>query len=145
MAEQAISESAALPSSQAAHTPGPWAVHIDLEDDALWVHPPDPEANVICDLIPRRYEHDRVFDERIPVFTGEDIANAHLIAAAPELLEALAEVLATGLNGGNNYRLAMIAASQKALDDKTLARAEASERAVQKAWAAIKKARGAEA
>lgn len=58
-----------------------------------------------------------------------------------ELLEALQGVLATGLNGGNNYRLAMMAASRQVLDAETLEKAEASEQAVQKAFAAIAKAR----
>lgn len=120
-------------SSQAAHTPGPWSF-FEAPCNTIEVRGPGKIPVVPW---PAFDDSDR------PI--AEHVANARLIAAAPELLEALAEVLSTGLNGGNNYRLAMIAASQKALDDETLERAEASERAVQKAWAAIKKARGAEA
>jgi len=69
-------------------------------------------------------------------------ANARLIAAAPDLLEALEEVLNTGLNGANNMRLALMAASQQVLGDEDLQAAEASETAVEKARAAIAKARG---
>jgi hypothetical protein len=69
-------------------------------------------------------------------------ANAELIAAAPDLLEALRAVLGTGLNGGNNVRLALMAAKGGALDDDDLAEAEKSERAVDMARAAIAKACG---
>lgn len=58
-----------------------------------------------------------------------------------ELREALRDVLATGLNGGNNLRLAYIAASQKELGEKELARAAASERAVNRARAALNTSR----
>lgn len=126
--EQVSVESPSVGSSQAAqHTPAPWkasgnAVHYKSRCVALVY---DPNSS-----------------ERVNEVVK---ANGRLIAAAPELLEALLEVLATGLNGGNNYRLVMIAASQSVLDSETLQRAEASEQAMQKAWAAIEKARGLEA
>ena len=47
-------------------------------DDGLWVTGPDTDAPVICDLVPRDAES----------FTEEDEANASLIAASPELLDA---------------------------------------------------------
>lgn len=53
------------------------------------------------------------------------------------LREALRDVLATGLNGGNNMRLAYIAAGQQALSDELLAKAEASEQAVRRAREAL--------
>ena len=68
--------------------------------------------------------------------------HVNLIAAAPDLLEALEEVLATGLNGGNNLRLAFMAASQQMLEAGALEDAEKSETAVLKARAAIAKAKG---
>ena len=57
-----------------------------------------------------------------------------------ELLDALKEVLATGINGGNNVRLAYVAASQKELSPEGLYKAELSEMAVLKAMAEIEKA-----
>lgn len=69
-------------------------------------------------------------------------ADALLIAAAPDLLAALKAVLASGLNGGNNVRLAFIAASRNSLDAESLAQADASEAAVVSARAAIAKAEG---
>lgn len=72
-------------------------------------------------------------------------ANARLIAAAPDLLDALEAVLASGLNGGNDVRLALIALSGMALGPAgppDLEQAERSEVAVELARAAIAKARG---
>lgn len=53
------------------------------------------------------------------------------------LLSALKGVLETGLNGGNNVRLSLIAASRKELSSEDLSRAEKSEQAVLYAWEAI--------
>jgi hypothetical protein len=66
----------ALEQTKKAHTPGPWKVHID--DNAIWVEPPNPADSVICDLRGRD----------AAVLTDEDEANADLIAAAPDLLKA---------------------------------------------------------
>ena len=66
--------------------------------------------------------------------------NPNLVDAAPELLEALKEVLATGINGGNNVRLAYISASHKELSAESLRKAELSEMAVLKAMKAIENA-----
>jgi hypothetical protein len=65
------------------HTPAPWKVSDDT--DGVWVSGSDPNANVICDIVGRAYDHKT---GEITI-TGEDIANANLIAAAPELLAAL--------------------------------------------------------
>ena len=63
------------------HTPGPWAVD---GDDALWVNAIGREHEpVICDIVPRDAD----------AFTDEDEANARLMAAAPELLEACRDAL----------------------------------------------------
>lgn len=57
-------------------TPGPWIV---ISSDAgLWIEPPNRGEAVICDLVPRQ-----------TLYSAEDDANARLIAAAPDLLEAL--------------------------------------------------------
>lgn len=53
------------------------------------------------------------------------------------LYDALKGVLRTGLNGGNNMRLAYIAAGGKALTPELLTKAEESEQAVIAARTAI--------
>lgn len=61
------------------HTPGPWSTH--LVDDTVVVIPRRP--------LPQKFSilgHSEVADE-------EDFANARLIAAAPELLQALQKLL----------------------------------------------------
>lgn len=70
------------------HTPSPWQV--GESEGRWWVEGPDKNANVICDLLPRRID---VYDyaahqEEVYVYTDEDRANAALIAAAPDLLHA---------------------------------------------------------
>lgn len=69
------------------HTPGPWKVN--EEKDAIWISPPNPKDNVICDVVGRIYDIEKATVD----FTDEDVANAHLIAAAPEMLEELENVL----------------------------------------------------
>lgn len=70
------------------HTPGPWRSH-DVGDDAdpdcgLWVVdlPDDAEVTVT-----------RLYFGDMETNTGRDIANANLVAAAPDLLEALIAVM----------------------------------------------------
>ena len=66
------------------HTPGPWSMEYD---DGVWISGPDKNANVLCDIIGRI--DDREAGTQI---TDEDLANARLIAAAPDLLEALRDL-----------------------------------------------------
>lgn len=61
------------------HTPGPWSNH--LVDDTVVVIPRRPLPQQISAL-----GHSEVADD-------EDYANARLIAAAPELLQALIDVV----------------------------------------------------
>lgn len=63
------------------HTPGPWKVY---DDGELWVGPVDADAPVVCDMRPSGEEL---------IYSLQDDANAHLIAAAPDLLDALQLVL----------------------------------------------------
>ena len=68
----------------AQHTPGPWEVM--YSDTGIGVDP-------VCDAINARFKHDN------ELMRIEADANAHLIAAAPELLEAcktLIELIDTG-------------------------------------------------
>jgi hypothetical protein len=70
----------------AAHTPGPWRVVDDgSRCDGVWVSPPDGAKPVICDLIGRVFDREAGCSQ----ITPEDEANARLIAAAPEMYEAL--------------------------------------------------------
>lgn len=71
------------------------------------------------------------------------IGPAEMRRQRDELLTALKAVLASGLNGGNNVRLAFMAASRNVLSASALAQADDSERAVREAEAAIATAEGA--
>lgn len=80
--------------SERKHTPGPWEIIgddevcegvpcIDISAGEMGTSEHRPVANVCCTL-----DEDGDF-----VIVDEDRANAHLIASAPDLLEALEEVL----------------------------------------------------
>jgi hypothetical protein len=75
------------------HTPGPWEVIQHKDDTVLTVwaenHPTGPQAVAIIDMAG---DPSRKHDE-------SGIADARLIAAAPDLLEAAKFVLATGITG----------------------------------------------
>jgi hypothetical protein len=70
-----------------AHTPGPWLSH-DVNDDGpdcgMWVVdlPEDPKATV-----------HRLYFGDMETNTGRDLANADLVAAAPDLLDACRRLL----------------------------------------------------
>lgn len=81
-------------------------------------------------------EYQVIIEDVCATLQAENAAQQTRIA---ELEDTLAEVLSTGLNGGNNVRLALIAASHQALDAEDLARAERSERAVTKAHQLLEK------
>lgn len=66
--------------TQPKHTPGPW--HIGETNPNFGPKVYDAQGNFISDVASAR--SDRI---------GNDIANAHLIAAAPELLEACEALL----------------------------------------------------
>jgi hypothetical protein len=61
------------------HYPGPWEVHYS-DEGTVWVHEVDPSQGhrIICDIPGDMEEID-----------AAELANADLIAAAPELLDAL--------------------------------------------------------
>lgn len=63
-----------------AHTPGPWRVEINTEEDADWAR---KWPTIVAD------EYEVVGTEGLYGDIETDIANARLIAAAPDLLEAL--------------------------------------------------------
>lgn len=69
------------------HTPGPWFLEPPSEQTPhIWISAPTSSVIAkieICDYDDGEGEH----------LTGEDWANADLIAAAPDLLEALKDLL----------------------------------------------------
>lgn len=64
------------------HTPGPWVTRSKTLHHTVY---PESRDGIICSI------------DRCEKTKAEDIANAQLIAAAPELLEACRRVLASGL------------------------------------------------
>jgi hypothetical protein len=68
-------------------TPGPWTVEDagDVQNPGLYICGPNRAENVICDLINREALHKGDVGDIQP----EDLANARLIASAPDLYEAL--------------------------------------------------------
>ena len=70
--------------NSATPTTGPWTIDTDSPNDELLIRSGDDSDSVVCAVWPM--EHDAKSDE-----TSQ--ANARLIAAAPELLEALRGML----------------------------------------------------
>jgi hypothetical protein len=66
------------------HTPGPWFSHIDLKEPVITAQGAvyEPQVALVSEI------------------DGETEANAYLIAAAPEMLEALHAVAQLAHNGG---------------------------------------------
>ena len=69
--------------SPSAHTPGPWVVRQGASTGMIYVTAPNSERDVVCEV---GYASAISKDPLIP-------ADARLIAAAPELLEALIVML----------------------------------------------------
>lgn len=71
------------------HTPGPWTIRFGLNVMGKDVRYPSQER-----LVANAGGHaNNIWNEQV---TAENEANARLIAAAPDLLEALKEILAAG-------------------------------------------------
>jgi hypothetical protein len=70
------------------HTPGPWKA-VDDVDEGVWVSPQNTNNNIICDIVGRIWDP----EAKATQITDEDIENARLIAAAPDMLEALEKVI----------------------------------------------------
>ena len=79
-----ITEVTATPSS--AHTPGPWKVRVS-HNGALRGYSIEHEDETLRSIVARNWEHELCEEH------GNSLPNARLIAAAPELLEALEAVL----------------------------------------------------
>jgi len=88
--------------SDAKHTPGPWVILLD--DDAIEIVGNADERSVpVADIM--LDEHTSFAPQMI-----EAVANANLIAAAPDLLEALENLLAVHEGqGGTKYHAGDIA------------------------------------
>jgi hypothetical protein len=88
----------ATSANQSQHTPGPWALtepRMGAFNEAL-MSVVTPGKRYVADIQPTAPQSHRAGNNRIvrrKVFGPEDMANARLIAAAPELLEALVEIL----------------------------------------------------
>jgi hypothetical protein len=79
------------------HSPGPWAIEYD-EVDEDWRIVSEPRTGYVAVI--SYYEHDED-DTPKDLATVEEVkANASLIAAAPELLEALEMALDELMNAG---------------------------------------------
>lgn len=84
-------EIAPMEDAMASHTPGPWRVEIRAGDEWYFGGGNDQEF-----VIRGLKDPEAGGDDPIAVYsadTEEDRANARLISAAPELLEALKEVI----------------------------------------------------
>ncbi len=75
-----ITEVPATPSP--AHTPGPWKVRVS-HNGALRGYSIEHEDETLRSIVARNWEHELCEEH------GNSLPNARLIAAAPELLEAL--------------------------------------------------------
>lgn len=80
--------------SEAKHTPGPWSVFIDDSGDQWTGWPLSIYAENEEDKTVVRTGGQWPYEWDAATSQVEAVANAHLIAAAPELLEALKEMLA---------------------------------------------------
>ena len=84
------------------HTQGPWTGKED-DDGEIWVLRPDGQSG-LCRMLPPKgkFTHGETL-EKIDMHP-ENLANAHLIAAAPDLLEACKEALEALFNLAPRYR-----------------------------------------
>lgn len=77
------------------HTPGPWKVEVGGSDRDIIVS--DKGGRTIAETNASCYP----YDDGLPdMFVPEALANAHLIAAAPEMLRALQACRARMMNDG---------------------------------------------
>lgn len=81
--------------SKPKHTPGPWETRVGFDDETVEVFAPNPEIKPPfkpTELAVVRLPYGDDFDED----ERERDANARLIAAAPQMLEALEKLLKLG-------------------------------------------------
>jgi hypothetical protein len=103
------------------HTPGPWEYESEMGD--MWVTGPNRNEPVICDIVARLTQFDEGTKEYTPVMQDEDEANAKLIAAAPDLLEALQRFIAFADKANNShndgFESSMVLQAKAAIDKAT--------------------------
>lgn len=71
------------------HTQGEWKIG-EMSNNKVWVYRPNGLKSCICEL---NNQHNQTFSEYINCNKEEIEANAKLIAAAPDLLETLHNLL----------------------------------------------------
>jgi hypothetical protein len=87
------------------HTPGPWRYRNSLHGEMeIWRH--EPNENPIALIA-------KVVRQSVPLHHGDHACNGQLMAAAPELLEALKEVM-------SNLHAAHVAGSYQLPDSSAM-------------------------
>lgn len=108
-------------------------VWFDVVIDGQIVHDGDGIYNPTNEEEAELKAYSALIAEAFNTYTDTGRTPRQLAAERVELVAALEELLCTGMNGGNNVRLALIAAKQDALSDDELRNAELSEAAVRRA------------
>jgi hypothetical protein len=75
------------------HTPGPWRVHVEPGSGPSW----SSDSVFVCGA--GSWPEEQISRVNVQDGLGEREANARLIAASPDLLEALESIFALGSDG----------------------------------------------
>ena len=80
--------------SEAKHTPGPWHIHLVPVEHEIWVHAEfERKQSVFHGAVATAFSYTGVTSPAKGIEWSTAIANAHVIAAAPDLLEALEDLV----------------------------------------------------